>query len=150
VAASRISLGVGTSRDGRRHFAGLDLENQQPPGRTKNPGTSTETNETLVRKRTRRSPMQTHKTSPVSGASVVEMTYGACQGPCYLPAGVPGITMALGREDQLRPKGRQRQQPAGDSTEESQSRAMKTRILQWLFRRKRPGPDKVDKGKGRE
>jgi hypothetical protein len=58
--------------------------------------------------------------------------------------------MALGREDQLCPKGRLRQQPAGDSTKESQSRAMKIRILQLLFRRKWPGPDKVDRGKGRE
>jgi hypothetical protein len=78
------------------------------------------------------------------------MTYGACQGPCCLPAGIPGISTALGREDRLCPKGRLRQQPAGDSTEESQSRAMKTRILQRLFRRKWPGPDKVDRGKGRE
>jgi hypothetical protein len=78
------------------------------------------------------------------------MTYGACQGPCYLPAGVPGISTALGREDRLRPNGRLRQQPAGDSIEESQSQAMKTRILQQLFRRKWPSPDKVDRGKGRE
>jgi hypothetical protein len=62
------------------------------------------------------------------------MTSGACQGPCYLPAGVPGISTALGKEDQLSPKGLLRQQPAGDSTEESQSRAMKTRFLQRLFR----------------
>jgi hypothetical protein len=78
--------------------------------------------------------MQTHETSPVLGASVMGMTYGARQGPCYMPAGVPGISTALGREDRLRPKGRLRQQPVGDSTEESQSRAMKTRILQRLFR----------------
>jgi hypothetical protein len=82
--------------------------------------------------------------------AIVGMTYGACQGPCYPPAGIPGISTALGREDRLRPKGRLRQQPAGESTEESQSRAMKKRILQWLFRRKWPGPDKVDRGKGRE
>jgi hypothetical protein len=125
-------------------------QNQQPPGRTKNPRTSTETNKTSVRKRTRRSPMQTHETSPVSGASVMGMTSGACHGPCYLPAGVPGISTAQGREDRLRPKGRLRQQPAGDSTEESQSRAMKTRIRQWLFRRRWPGPDKIDRGKGQE
>jgi hypothetical protein len=40
----------------------------------------------------------------------------------------------LSQEDRLSPKGRQRQQPAGDSTEESQSQAMKIRFLQWLFR----------------
>jgi hypothetical protein len=114
----------------------------------KNLGTSTETSKTSARKRTRRSPMLTHETSPVSGASVMGMTYGACQGPSYLPAGVPGVSTALERED--RPKGRLRQQPAGDSTEESQSRAMKTKALQWLDRRKWPGPDKIDRGKGRE
>jgi hypothetical protein len=81
---------------------------------------------------------------------VVGMTSGVCQGMCYLPAGVPGISTALGREDRLRPKGQQCQQPAVDSTDESQSRAMKTRILQRLFRRKWPGPDKIDRGKGRE
>jgi hypothetical protein len=27
---------------------------------------------------------------------VMGMTSGACQGPCYLPAGVLGISMALG------------------------------------------------------
>jgi hypothetical protein len=40
--------------------------------------------------------------------------------------------------------------PAGDSTEESQSRAMKTKASQWLFCRKRAGPDKNDRGKGQE
>jgi hypothetical protein len=94
--------------------------------------------------------MLTHETSPVSGASVVGMTNGACHGPSYLPAGIPRISTALGREDRLHPKGRLRQQPAGDSTEESQSRAMKTKASQWLFRRKWAGPDKNDRGKGRE
>jgi hypothetical protein len=124
--------------------------NQQPLGRMKNPGTLIEMNKTSARKRTHRSPMQTHETSPVSGASVVGMTYGACQGPCYHSAGIPEISMALGREDRLRPKGRPRQQPAGNFTEESQSRAMKTRIFQQLFCRKWPNPDKIDRGKGRE
>jgi hypothetical protein len=26
---------------------------------------------------------------------VVGMTYGACQGPSYLPAGIPGVSTAL-------------------------------------------------------
>jgi hypothetical protein len=51
---------------------------------------------TSVRDRTRRSPMQTYETSPVSGSSGMGMTSGACQGPCYLPAGVPGISTVLG------------------------------------------------------
>jgi hypothetical protein len=40
------------------------------------------------------------------------MTSGVCQGQCCLPAGVPGISTALGQEDRLRPKGRLCQQPA--------------------------------------
>jgi hypothetical protein len=123
---------------------------QQPPDRTENPGTLTETSKTSARKRTRRSPMLTHETSSVSGASVMGMTYGACQGPSYLPAGVPGVSTALEREDRLRPKGRLRQQPVGDSTEESRSWAMKTKALQQLDRRKWLGPVKIDRGKGRE
>jgi hypothetical protein len=82
---------------------------------------------TSERDRTRRSPMLTHGTSPVSGASVVGMTSGVCQGQRCLPAGIPGISTALSQEDRLWPKGRLRQQPAGDSTEESQSRAKTTR-----------------------
>jgi hypothetical protein len=46
--------------------------------------------------------------------------------------------------------GRLRQQPAGDSTEESQSRTIKIRFLQWLYHRKWPGLDKIDRGKGQE
>jgi hypothetical protein len=87
---------------------------------------------TLARKRTRRSPMQTHETSPVSGASVVGMTSGVRQGRCCLPEGIPRISTVLSQEDRLAPKGRLRQRPAGDSTEESQSRAMKIRFLQRL------------------
>jgi hypothetical protein len=94
--------------------------------------------------------MLTHETSPVSGASVVGMTYGACQGPSYMPAGIPGVSTALRREDRLRPKGRLCQQPAGNSTMESRSRAMKTKALQWLFRQNWADPDKSDRGKGRE
>jgi hypothetical protein len=41
------------------------------------------------------------------------------------------------------------QQPAGNSTEESQSWAMKTKALQRLFHQKWAGPDKSDRGKGR-
>jgi hypothetical protein len=51
---------------------------------------------TSARIRTRRSPMQTHETSPVSGASFVGMTYGACHGPSNLPAGVLGVSTPLG------------------------------------------------------
>jgi hypothetical protein len=36
--------------------------------------------------------------------------------------------MASAREDRLRPKGRLRQQPAGNSTEGNWSRAMKTKL----------------------
>jgi hypothetical protein len=81
---------------------------------------------------------------------VVGMTYGASQRPSYLPAGIPGVSTALEQVDRLRPKGRLREQPAGDSIEEIRSRAMKTRALQWLFCQKWTGPDKIDRGKGRE
>jgi hypothetical protein len=43
----------------------------------KNPETSTEANKTSARKRTRRRPMITHETLPVSGASVVGMPRAA-------------------------------------------------------------------------
>jgi hypothetical protein len=91
--------------------------------------------------------MLTHETSPVSGASVVGMTNGACHGLSYMPAGILGVSAALGLEDRLHPKGRLRQQPAGDSTEESQSRAMKTKASQRLFRRKWAGPTRMTKAK---
>jgi hypothetical protein len=63
--------------------------------------------------------MQAHETSPVSGASVMGMTYGAHLGPSNMSAGVPGVPTASAREDRLCPKGRLRQQPADDSTEEN-------------------------------
>jgi hypothetical protein len=78
------------------------------------------------------------------------MTYGACYMPSYLPAGVPGVSTARRQEDWLRLEGRLCQQPAGDSTVEGQSRAMKTRAHQRLFRRKWASPDKSDRGQGRK
>jgi hypothetical protein len=77
---------------------------------------------TSARNRTRQSPMLTHETSPVSGASVVGMTSRVGQGQSRLPADVPGISKALSQEDRLRPKDRLHQQPASDSSEESHSR----------------------------
>jgi hypothetical protein len=78
----------------------------------------------------------------------VGMTSGVCQGQRCLSAGIPGVSTALSNEDRLRLKGQLCQQPAGDSTKESQSWAMKTRFLERLFRQKRFGPDKFDRGKG--
>jgi hypothetical protein len=66
------------------------------PRQTKNPGTSMEANKTLARKRTRQSPMLTHETSPVLGASVMGMTNGACHGPSNLLAGILGISTTQG------------------------------------------------------
>jgi hypothetical protein len=94
--------------------------------------------------------MLAHETSPVSGASVVGVTYGGCHVPSYLPSGVPGVSMTRRQEDRLRLEGRLRQQPAGDSTVEGRSRATKTRTHQRLFSRKWAGPDKSDRGQGRE
>jgi hypothetical protein len=76
---------------------------------------------TLARNRTHRSPMLTHETLPFLGASVVGMTSRVGQWQSHLPADVPGISTMLSQEDQLHPKDRLRQQPAGNSTEESQS-----------------------------
>jgi hypothetical protein len=66
--------------------------------------------------------------------NVVGMTSGVRQGQCCTPAGVPGVSTVLSKKDWLQLKGRLRQQPAGDSTEESQSQAMKIRFLQRLCR----------------
>jgi hypothetical protein len=54
--------------------------------------------------------------------------FRAHHGPGNMPAGVPGVPATSAREDRLRPKGRLRQQPAGDSTKENWSRAMKTKL----------------------
>jgi hypothetical protein len=48
--------------------------------------------------------------------------------------------MALAREDRLRPKGRLRQQPAGDSTEENWSGAMKTKLPNGCLAKSRLAP----------
>jgi hypothetical protein len=77
--------------------------------------------------------MLAHENSPVLGASVMGMTYGACHVPSYLSAGIPGVSTARGQEDRLHLQGRLRQQLAGDSVEEGRSRAMKTKAHQWLF-----------------
>jgi hypothetical protein len=53
---------------------------------------------------------------------VMGMTSWVGQGQSHLPADVSGISTALSQEDRLRPKDRLRQQPAGNFTEESQSR----------------------------
>jgi hypothetical protein len=54
----------------------------------------------------------------------------------------------LSKEDRLQLKGPAVQQPAHDSTEESQSWATEIRFLQRLCRQKQPGPDKIVRGKG--
>jgi hypothetical protein len=110
-----------------------------------NPGTSTKMSKTSARRRTRRSPMLTHETSPVSGASVVGMTYRAYHGQSNMLADVPGVPTASAREGRLCPKGRLRQQPTGNSVEESWSRAQKIRFLQRWDRQKQPKPDKIDR-----
>jgi hypothetical protein len=57
--------------------------------------------------------------------------------------------MTLSQENRLWPRGRLRQQLAGDSTEESWSWAKTTRPFQRLLHRKWPGPNKIDRGEGR-
>jgi hypothetical protein len=60
-----------------------------------------------------------------------------------MPAGVPGVPTASAREDRLRPKGRLRQQPAGDSTEEKWSRVMKTKHLYGCLAKSRMAPTRA-------
>jgi hypothetical protein len=75
----------------------LDLTSSPTTSRPKEESWDFDGNKlTSARIRTRRSPMQTHETSLVLGASVMGMTYGACQGPSYLPASIPGVSTALG------------------------------------------------------
>jgi hypothetical protein len=75
------------------------------------------------------------------------MTLGVYQGQRCLPAGIPGISTALSQEDRLWPKGRLRQQPAGNSTEESWSRVKTTRPFQRPFRRSGLAPTRSTKAK---
>jgi hypothetical protein len=48
--------------------------------------------------------------------------------------------MALAQEDRLCPKGRLRQQPAGDPIEENRSRAMKTKLPNGCLAKSRSAP----------
>jgi hypothetical protein len=113
VVASRATTRAGSSRDGRRYSTRPDLEADR--FWIKDPGTSTRASKISARRGTRRSPMLAHETSPVSGASVVGMTYGAYHEPGSMPAGVPGIPAASARGDRLHSKGRLHQRPADDS-----------------------------------
>jgi hypothetical protein len=88
---------------------------------------------TSARKGTRRSPMLTHETSPVSGASVVGMNSRVGQGQRHLPADVPGTSTMLSQEDRFRPEGRLRQHLDGDSTEQSQSRRRRQDLANGCF-----------------
>jgi hypothetical protein len=96
AAASRISLGVGTSRDGRQHFEGFDPKTNNLQAGLRILGLRWKRTRLWRGKEPAEAPMQTHETSLVLGASVMGMTYGACQGLCYLSAGVPGISATLG------------------------------------------------------
>jgi hypothetical protein len=77
---------------------------------------------TSARNRTRRSPMLSHGTSPVSGASVMGMTIWVGQGQNHLSADVPEIITTFGHGGRLQLKGRRRQQPAGIFTTGGPSR----------------------------
>jgi hypothetical protein len=103
---------------------------------------------TSARNRTRRSPMLTHETSPVSGASVVGMTIWIGQGQSHLPTNVPGITATLGQRGRLQLKGLLSQQPAGWRLHPQRPEPAKTtKLLQQTLYQKRRGPDKIDRGR---
>jgi hypothetical protein len=67
---------------------------------------------TSARNRIHRSPMLSHETSPVLGASVMGMTIWVGQGQSHLPADITGITATSGQGGRLRPRSQLRQQPA--------------------------------------
>jgi hypothetical protein len=105
VAAYRLTTAGQPPAGSDRELAHLETAKEVPRDLTSRPTTSRPNKEswdfdgnklTSARIRTLQSPMLTHETSPVSGASVMGMTYGARQGPSYLPSGVPGVSMALG------------------------------------------------------
>jgi hypothetical protein len=100
---------------------------------------------TSARNRTHRSPMLTHETSPVSGASVVGMTIRVCQEQSHLPADFPGISTALGQRGRLQLKGRLRQQPAGDFTAGSPSRRRRRNSSNGCFTKSGTAPTRSTK-----
>jgi hypothetical protein len=63
-----------------------------------------------------------HSHMPADTLHVVGMKIRVGQGQSYLPADVPGITATSGRGSRLQPKGRLRQQLAGDFIIEGPSR----------------------------
>jgi hypothetical protein len=81
---------------------------------------------------------------------VVGMTDRAYHGPSNMTADVPGVPTASAREDRLCPKGRLRQQPAGDIHQGEPEPGNEDKASQRLSRRKQVGPDKSDRGQGRE
>jgi hypothetical protein len=83
------------SRDGRQHSAGLELKLNNLPAGCESLGLR-RTRVNFARKRTRSSPMLSHETSPVLGASVVGITIWVVQRQSNLLADVPGITTTPG------------------------------------------------------
>jgi hypothetical protein len=81
--------------------------------------------------------------------NVMGMSYGVYHGLSNMPAGVPGVPTASAREDRLCSKGRLRQQPAGDSTEENWSRAMKTKFPNGCLAESRSAPIGATEAKDR-
>jgi hypothetical protein len=71
----------------------------------------------------------------------------AHHGLSNMPAGVPGVPATPTREDRHRPKGRLRQQPVGDSTEENQSRAVKTKLPNGCLAKSRLAPIRATEAK---
>jgi hypothetical protein len=71
------------------------------------------------------------------------MTYGAYHGPGSMPAGVLGVPTVSAREDRLRPEGRLRQQPAGDSIEGNGGRVIKTKPLNGCLAKSRTVPTRA-------
>jgi hypothetical protein len=98
---------------------------------------------TSARNGTCRSPMQTHETSPISGASVVGMTIRVGQGKSHLPAdrdnGNIRPRRAASTEGPAAPA-------AGWRLHHRRTEPAKTtKTLQWTLYQKERGPDKIDR-----
>jgi hypothetical protein len=79
----------------------------------------------------------------------VGMTSRVGQGQHCLPADVLGISTALSQEDRLRPKGRLRQQLAGNSTAKSQSRRRRQDPSNGCFAESSLAPIRSTEARGR-
>jgi hypothetical protein len=108
TASSRSGLEADTSRDGWRRSVILSPTVLRPDT---GPWNFDECECTSARKEPAEAPCNSHENSPVSGASVMEMTTWVGQRHDGLPASAPGISLTTGQRGWLSVKGRLHEQP---------------------------------------